>query len=609
MRGNSSAKESLYCCLAALLCLFSFALIFQVWNVDFALPTFSYGEDGLFYFLVIKMVVETGWFFSSNLAGMPHLDGVFYLHDFPIHSELFNILLIKFFSFFTSNVFLIANLFFVTTFALICAAAFVALRVFGVSVAVAAVIAILYAFLPYHFARSVWHLFLSNYSIAPLAVTLGYLGLSDKIKFFAVSEKGCVFMQPNRLFLWGIFVVIFAAISGAYYAYYSAITIFFCWFLRGLSRQKFFDCGGWSILILCGLLLFILVCTYLPFFFYILEHGANRATVVRSSFDSEFYGLRLFNLFLPIQNHYLDFFAKARIAFNDVAFERESFAESLGLVGSTGFMFSLLWLITKDQRQPNSLFQRTLKKLELGQKEREIISFLVNLCLLMLLFATVGGLVMFVSINFAMLRSHARFCVFIGFIALAISAIIIDVISRKNLLKKFDPRGKTVVISLLSILILGLFDQVGYGAAEIIQSQKNKEKFFSDREFIQKIEAVLPKNSAIFVAPVFGFPESEGDDYNSSIGYLHASNLRWSYPAIKGRAANLWQQEISKLQFEQFISELKQAGFSGLYLDRKLFRTQNNEKELQKFEENLRRNFGEKKIISRDQRLVFYPFL
>jgi phosphoglycerol transferase len=606
MRGGSLIKESLYCCFALLLCLLSFALIFQVWNVDFALPAFSYGEDGLFYFLVIKMVVESGWFFSSNMIGMPHLEGAFYLHDFPIHSELLNISLIKIFSFFTSNVFLIANLFFLTTFVMICAAAFISLRVFGVSVLVAGVVAILYAFLPYHFARGVWHLFLSNYSIAPLAVMLGYLALVDKIKLFAVSEKGCIFLKANRFFWLGIFVVILAAISGIYYAYYSLMTIIFCWFLRGLSRGKFFDCGGFSILILCLTLLFVAICVHLPFFIYIGEYGANHATIVRSAYDSEFFGLRLFNLLLPIQNHYLDFFAKARLAFEVVAFERESFAESLGFVGSIGMMFSLLWLITKDQQEPNSIFRRTLKKFELEQKEQEMISRLVNLCLLMILFATVGGFVMFISINFATIRSHARFCVFIGFVVLVIAAIIIDVISRKNLLKKFDFKGKVATTSLFLILVLGLLDQVGYGALEIIQSQKNKEKFFLDREFVGNIEAAMPTNSAIFVVPAYGFPESDGDDYNSLIGYLHAKNLRWSYPAIKGRAANLWQKKISELKFEQFIGELKSAGFSGLYLDRKLLRLQKGEKELQKFEENLRTTFGEKKIISRDERLVFY---
>jgi phosphoglycerol transferase len=213
---------------------------------------------------------------------------------------------------------------------------------------------------------------------------------------------------------------------------------------------------------------------------------------------------------------------------------------------------------------------------------------------------------MFISINFATIRSHARFCVFIGFVVLVIAAIIIDVISRKNLLKKFDFKGKVATTSLFLILVLGLLDQVGYGALEIIQSQKNKEKFFLDREFVGNIEAAMPTNSAIFVVPAYGFPESDGDDYNSLIGYLHAKNLRWSYPAIKGRAANLWQKKISELKFEQFIGELKSAGFSGLYLDRKLLRLQKGEKELQKFEENLRTTFGEKKIISRDERLVFY---
>src|SRR5205814_2329317 len=57
-------------------------------------------------------------------------------------------------------------------FPLVALAAYVVLRRLGASAAVAAVCAVLYAMLPYHFARRELHLFLSGYFAVPLGAYL-----------------------------------------------------------------------------------------------------------------------------------------------------------------------------------------------------------------------------------------------------------------------------------------------------------------------------------------------------------------------------------------------------------------------------------------------------
>ena len=142
---------------APALALAIFTIIFQLWKVDLAQPVFSYEGDGLFGIFVVRTIIDTGWIFSNPSVGFPY---EFVLHDFPIHADFSNFLLLKFFSYFSSNPFLIVNLFFITSFALATLSAFYVLRSFGISYFISLIFAILYSFAPYHFMRSVGHLFL-----------------------------------------------------------------------------------------------------------------------------------------------------------------------------------------------------------------------------------------------------------------------------------------------------------------------------------------------------------------------------------------------------------------------------------------------------------------
>jgi phosphoglycerol transferase len=135
-----------------------------------------------------------------------------------------------------------------------------------------------------------------------------------------------------------------------------------------------------------------------------------------------------------------------------------------------------------------------------------------------------------------------------------------------------------------------------------------KNSFSSDREFVEKIENFLPRKSAVFVLPIYGFPEANGDSYNSLVGYLHSKNLRWSYPAMAGRSASAWQETVWKRSFEDFVGELKKEKFAGIFIDRQQFAEQKSWKELRRIESNLKSISTASAIVSQDLKLVFYRF-
>lgn len=586
--------------LAPLLVLLVALIVMRAWDVDFSLPLFSYGGDNFFHLFVIKNIVETGWFVTNDAVGLPHFKGMFSFYDFPIQSDFFNLWLLKLLSLITHNIFLIENLFFIITFVLIGFTAFVVLRSFNISSFSATAISVLYALLPYHFARNTGHLFLANYMIVPLSVMVGLWIASDKIRIFAVNNQNQYCVIFNRYFFIALLISILVATSGVYYAYYSCVIFIFALLIRCLKQSVIFDKNNLEPLILCLTVFVILVQLYLPTLFYQMENGTNLVAGIRYPAESEFYALHIIDIFLPVQNHYIPYFSNIREVFNDIIESGERYPATFGFIAANGFLFLILWLIGKNFSGKNSLISKTIKRFSLNKNEQNLISDIAVLNLLSVLFATVGGLVMFVSVSFPMIRSHARFCIFIAFLALFLIAIIFDkIVEKKFFGKKFYAK-----IAIIFLTICGVFDQNGRLSADFPQSQQIKNQFADDRNFVEQIENSLPSKSAIFVLPVSGFPEY--DDYSSLKGYLHSTHLRWSYPAISGRENNLWQTRVSSLPDRDFLAEIKKAGFAGIYINRTLYEKMHGLRNLSRITSFIRANNKASEIISADKTLIFF---
>jgi phosphoglycerol transferase len=590
------AKNIFAYLLAPLLAVIAFFAYFQLWQFNLNEPIFSYSQDGLFYLFAVKLTMQEGWFFTSKFLGYPQLDGVFNLNDFPIQADSFNFLLIKFFAIFSNNAIFVVNCYFILTFALNSLAAFVAFRAFKINNLSAILLSILFAFLPYHFVRSSWHLFLSNYAVIPLLVICALWICQGKINLIGKNAKNQISFSPNYYFFISLSIVIFAASNGIYYIFYGLIIFIFAWFLKSLDEGKFIN-NSLAIIVFLGFATFVtLFILYFPSFSYWIKNGANAEVANRSYHNSEYFALRLVDLLMPIQNHFIAFLANLRIAFDEaLGVEGERRAASLGILIASAFLFLLIWVLTLKE---SKLFQKTISFLKLNNDEEKLINDLSRLNLLSLLFASVGGLVILLVMSFPLIRSHARFCLFIAFFALMLLAIIFNKISQKNLFAK---------IALILISILAFFDQVGPSKPLQQKAQKEINIFRNDKNFVEKVENSKAKQ--IFILPVFGFPESAGDEYQALRIYVNSKNLKLSYPAIKGRKANLWQEEVKNLPFEKFIFELKKAGFDSIIINRSHFADDKSEKKswqkLRILENNLKK-LRKDSIVSADLNWIFY---
>lgn len=566
--------------------------IIQPWNTDLSFPLFGYDEplfnydnDNLFFHFITKTIIDNGWFNANKFVSMPY---TFNLHDFPMNSDLSYILILKILSYFSDNNFLVLNYFFIVGFLMISATSFIALRAMEIDHFICLIISVLYSFLPFHFYWNTHHAFNANYYVVPLVIMASLWLIENKVIAFGYinGKLSCCF---NDKFYYCLLIALIATTSGIYYAYYSCIILAFSWLIKILKNQK----NNSVIIILIGIIIIGSLYLQIPSFRYWAEHGANRFVTYRSAGDSDVHGLRMIYLLLPLENHYLKYFASIGDRFLELS-QFESRAASLGIIGAIGFVFLLLWLLAKNCGQESYLLQKTIKRFSLSKKDQETISNFASLNLLSVLFASVGGLVMFIAISFPQIRSHARFAVFIGFISLSLIAVLID-----NFYKRTNNR-LIFSIALVILMLLGVLDQVG------IRDFKNRgvDRVINDREFVAKIENMIPSNSAVFTLPLIPFPEFI--NYDMLRPYLVSKNLRWSSPAILGREAFNWQVKVAKKDFKQFIKEIKDAGFKGIYIDRNQYVKIYSPEKLKILEQNIQSISKTNKLISKDNQLIFF---
>jgi phosphoglycerol transferase len=90
-------------------------------------------------------------------------------------------------------------------------------------------------------------------------------------------------------------------------------------------------------------------------------------------------------------------------------------------------------------------------------------------------------------------------------------------------------------------------------------------------------------------------------DYDPLRGYLHSTNLRWSYGAIGGRHTDAWLRDLESRPIEDIAEGAAAAGFSGIYLDRAGYSDRAAE-----LESRLRALLARQPIVSTDGRYAFY---
>ncbi len=566
--------------IAIALCLWILERLLKLRNCDLSVP-FIYQGDATYYSMVVKAIITNGWYLTNSSLGMPK--GM-EMYDFPMPDN-FHFLLIKFFGIFTSDFARVLNLFFLITFPLTTICSFYVLRRFRISYAPAILASLLYTFLLYHFSRGEQHLMYSAYYIVPLMIMVilwvcrGELSLS-------ITENGYTkWSFRNRKLITSLAIcALTASTGGVYYFFFASILLLSAGLLISIREKNLRVMLAPLILILAMFGTFIINIS--PSLIHIYQNGKG-AAAQRMPGEAETYGLKIAFLLMPNNFHRNKTLAKVGTNYVDsTPLVNENYDSFLGFIGGAGFLILIGWL----------LYRRPARASDNENSGSELLDHLSLLNITAVLVATIGGFgSIFNQFVSPQIRCYNRISVFIAFFSFFTVAILLDSIYRKYV--KTRVRTAIYFVSIALLILTGVLDQTV--KLPLPDFEMVKAEYHGDRNFIRQIESVVPPRAMIFQLPASTFPE--GDSYEQFKAYLHSNSLRWSFGAMRGRPADLWQKTIATKPATEMIDALATADFRGILIDRRLY----NDKG-EKIENEISTSLAMKPLVSGDNRFSFF---
>jgi phosphoglycerol transferase len=555
--------------------------VLELWDADLDVPlasargatgVYAFEPDAPYYQMLAKGGIDHIWYLRNSNLGAPFGQQLF---DFPVTLDNLNLVGLKMLGTITGSVGATVNIFFVLTFVAVAVTMLLVLRALGVSRMVAAVVALLYAYLPYHFARGVPHLFLSAYWVVPLAGYLVMRVVSARPPFTteAETESGWRVRLWNRSGLLWLLACVPLASSGAYYA---AFTLMFLIVVTGadfLARRnkRALVSGGVAI----GAILAIGVFNVLPTFMYWGIHGTNTGVVRRSANETEFEGLKVAQLVLPVEQHRVQVLADLQAQSTKKTPTKSERGQQLGIIGAAGFVGLLVWLVVsvrrpRDRAATNDGDDPPDAAAEARGPVPPPADALRTMGVMTITGIVVGVISGFSLIVFGLgirdLRAWNRISVFLAFFAFTAVAYGLDWLRRR--LPDRPWTTPTVAVGLAALLVLGLLDQVS--PAVVPDYRATQARWRSDGAFVARLERMLPNGAQLFELPYRFFPEMpQGGNlgpYDMVRMYLHSDDLNWSFGGMAGRESG-WQASTAFLYADEMLDRLAAVGYDGLVYD------------------------------------------
>src|SRR5262249_22540206 len=309
-------------------------------------PPLAYAPDAPYYLMLTKGLVEHGAYLRIPNLGWPFR---LQLYDNPETGDNLQLALLRGLGFFLRDAVLTVHVYYILTFVAVSLAAWFVLRRLGVSRLVAGVVAILYSFLPYHFARGEAHLLLSGYFMVPIATLLILQVLSDDPPFTARRESPEPRRRPapwRRPAVPWLLACAALGSTGPYYAFFAVLLLAAAVIADFVARRSWRRVVSGAVA--AGLVVLVLLLNLSPSLLYWAKHGQNDQAIPRGISETEVNGLRVAELVLPRVDHRIDAFAEAQRKsdrFSPVVTSERG--QQLGLVGAIGFVGLLAFTLSR----------------------------------------------------------------------------------------------------------------------------------------------------------------------------------------------------------------------------------------------------------------------
>ena len=549
-------KILLYFLIGPIFILFFMKFYFQIsWNMD---STKMFGNSD--YYLVsffIENIVRFGEIYCNNLVGHPHID-VYCFNDYNNDHAWLNYLIIKILAIVNSDSKLLIIQYFLVSTIIICLASNFVFIKFGLSKYTSVFLAILFA-LSHNRLILFYTVSVGNYVALPFLYLFCYKVYQQKFSFIKIHNQKISLDLFKKEFLYFLLFAVLVNATSAYYSYFAIMTLLFIPIISYAKTHKI-DEYFYTFFIASAIILLVAILTALPGIIFYIKNGIN-ILFSRNHAGAVILGMTLSSIIMPITNHLINPLAD----FSNNFYKQYQFNLTekglfqIGTLASVGLLYMLYKAVFYSINFQNSLQKNNF----IDQEKFNLKKFLVATNLLTFLFFCGEGFYMYINYFIPVIRGIARLSICFVFLSLLFFGIYFDqIIAQKRIFNK-------IIFSKILVAIIGvivLFDQVGKPNFYSANFLTNQERYKNYKTFVENVENLIPTQSKIFVMPVRGFPESYNDNYTGVTGYLFSKNLNFSYPMANNRKSLDWQLETEKMPFDNMIKNLKEHGFSSIWI-------------------------------------------
>lgn len=543
-------------------------LLWRLWDYDMRVPLTYVDGDGISVDMLAKRLMGSEGLFTTKRLGAPWYGLNI---DFPIYGDFLNVLALKILVNVFQDIGIGINLFHILSTILLAVISYVVMRKLSVSRLFSYLGALTFTFIPYKVIRLRGHYFLSFCTWIPLVVLVLFWFIEDD-RFLELNKT---FFKYKRNYI-AIITLLIVSSTGIYYAFFTAFFIAVAILIKIGKKitRKVFCKGG----ILYASLLLPLFISSSCIKIMQLSYGVNPDSPTRAHRESEFYAMKIAQLFIPVKSHNIPALEKLINLYSQAPLPNEN-TEYLGILGIFGFLFLLIVLFYNIRI------------------DKDRLSILSKFNFAALLLGTIGGFgSLFALIVTPQIRAYNRISVFIAFFSVLAACLGLTVLTRKPF---FNKKWSMVFIT---ILVCGaLYEQL-----LIIKTPHDLSAFYSDKNFVESIEKQVPEGAMIYQMPYFSYPEAVPQNnvsgYAMCRGFLHSKTLRWSYGDQRGREGDLINHELSTLPIPELIDKLIYIGFQGIYIDINAYTPDS----LKVLKEDIEKILNTEPMVSQNERLIFY---
>ena len=519
----------------------------QAWDMSLSVPLRADG-DGLFSLMLAKLLDTQAWLGVNHDLAYPFGSSTY---DQPTHyADFTQLLLLKLLTLGTDSPGVVVNVFYLLTFPLVAASAYVVLRALGFARPVVAACAVVYALLPFHFLRGEGHLFLSAYYAVPAGAWL-VLGVMGRVPL-ALRRDGAhgarAWLTRTTLITAGACVL--AGSSDVYFAVLIAAVALAAGVVRALADGALK--AARPAVIVAAAVLATLTAVEAPTIVWHVRHGGNATVTQRLPWESEVFGLKFANLVLPQPGHRARPLADlGERYYEQTQLPGEGPAPALGLLLTLGLgIVGGAAVASAAGRSARSDRGRLVRDSGVAAGAALVI-------------ATVGGAsTLFAYLVWPQVRAWGRISPLIAFFAL---------IGLAALLQRLWTRRRALVAApaLVLVVLFAAWEQTTADTAP--DYGVTGAAWRSDARFVAQAERLLPSRAAVLQLPLAGFPEQPPIHrllpYEHLRGYVHSDTLRWSFGAMRTRLPEDWARAVRDRPADELAAAAAAAGFRAVYVD------------------------------------------